>query len=306
MKKTGLIKCFLIAGLLWVFLAPVSHAFEIIHDVFDNSTAAVRVDRIKDNGTTAVSTTCYAEALDSYNEGVPFQEYEVVIPADQTIDASVAAADCDTLLALYCGSFDPQNPGDNLIAVDDDGAGYPHPSIDSIMLEAGTYSLVITSYSNYKACSDFIIYVDRGGCTDDDEDGFFVEQGCGDEVDCDDTNPDVYPGNGCEPTFAEEIIFSAVSANNKVTLKWTAISEQDVLGYHILRNKGGQYEQINNNLIPARGSIETTADYEYIDEDVQNKKLYKYILKEVETDDDAKEYGPVQARPRMIYGVLER
>jgi hypothetical protein len=112
---------------------------------------------------------------------------------------------------------------------------------------------------------------------------------------------------GDEPTFAEEIIFDATPANGRVVLEWTAISEEDVLGYNILRKKGiaGTFEQINDNLIAGKGSIETTVEYEYFDEDVQNGRRYFYKLEEVETDGDTKEHGPVKAVPRLIYEILD-
>ena len=40
-----------------------------------------------------------------------------------------------------------------------------------------------------------------------------------------------------------------------------------------------------------------------IPEDLQNKRLYIYILEEVETDGGTKEHGPVKAVPRLIYGL---
>ncbi len=112
----------------------------------------------------------------------------------------------------------------------------------------------------------------------------------------------------CDATFAEEITFSAKTGNKKVILNWTAVSEEDVLGYNILRkdSMGGTYEQINDNLIAGKGSIENTVEYEYVDNNVQNRKLYLYKLVEVETNGDTKEHGPVKAKPRMVYPYIRQ
>ncbi len=108
-------------------------------------------------------------------------------------------------------------------------------------------------------------------------------------------------------TFAEEISFSAESGAGQITLAWSAVSEEDVLGYNILRAQGifGEYEQINENIIYGIGSIETTVGYEFTDNDVQNGVFYRYKLVEVETDGDTAEHGPAMAIPRLLYRILQ-
>ena len=56
------------------------------------------------------------------------------------------------MLAIYCDAFNPEDPGANLLAMDDDGNGYPHASLSDrpISLVGGnTYYLVVANYSNY-------------------------------------------------------------------------------------------------------------------------------------------------------------
>ncbi len=104
-------------------------------------------------------------------------------------------------------------------------------------------------------------------------------------------------------TFAEEISFDAVPGAGSVALEWTAVSEENVLGYNILRSQGndGVFEQINTSLIQAKGNIEITVDYSFSDEDVKNGKLYTYKLIEVENDGAVKLHEQVRAVPRLIY-----
>lgn len=98
-----------------------------------------------------------------------------------------------------------------------------------------------------------------------------------------------------KPTFAEEIDFSAKTENKQVKLQWTAISEENVLGYKILRAHGmsNNYVQINDNMISAKGSIQTTVDYEYTDTTIKNRLFATYKLLEIGTDGIVKEHGPV-------------
>ncbi|MCP4714933.1 MAG: hypothetical protein GY868_07440 [Deltaproteobacteria bacterium] len=127
---------------------------------------------------------------------------------------------------------------------------------------------------------------------------------CEDDSDCD-------PGEACHNcicspvTFAEEIEFNVIPGSRAVTLAWTAVSEEDVLGYNILRRarRGGVRVQINDQLIPGTGSVETTVDYEFVDDAVQNRRTYQYTLVEVETDGGTREHGPVSATPRLLYGI---
>jgi hypothetical protein len=110
------------------------------------------------------------------------------------------------------------------------------------------------------------------------------------------------------PTFAEEIIFTGSPAKSMVNLSWSAISEENVMGYNILRRQGkkNDYARINKNIIPAKGSIQTTVSYEYADEDVKSGWLYDYLLIEVETDGKTKHHGPVSIVPRWFYGALNK
>ncbi len=85
----------------------------------------------------------------SANSGMPY----VVVPFSTgslggTVIATVGNTTAfDSFLALYT-SFDPANPQANLLAADDDGAGYPHAQVIKAGLSANTnYVLVLSSYS---------------------------------------------------------------------------------------------------------------------------------------------------------------
>jgi len=99
----------------------------------------------------------------------------------------------------------------------------------------------------------------------------------------------------CKATAAEEITFTAAAGAGAATLRWTAVSEQAVLGYDIYRARGifGSFEKINAHLVYATGSESTTAEYEYVDSGLQ-AGLYAYKLMEIGADGAAKSYGPVR------------
>ncbi len=61
-------------------------------------------------------------------------------------------------------------------------------------------------------------------CSDADEDGYFAEPNCGTPIDCDDTNPDVFPGATgiCAPTIltASAALIPPANTSMNVALTW--------------------------------------------------------------------------------------
>jgi hypothetical protein len=106
-----------------------------------------------------------------------------------------------------------------------------------------------------------------------------------------------------KPTFAEEVILDTEPGAGKIVVSWTAISEKDVLGYNIFRAAGinGQFKQINDNIIMAKGGIEITVDYDFVDDGVSNGRFYQYKLEEVSTAGISIYHGPVIAVPSLLY-----
>jgi hypothetical protein len=87
--------------------------------------------------------------LDSANNALPYTVIEIRTPSGGgTVTATVNnTTEFDSFLSLY-SSFNPANPTANILAADDDSAGYPHASLTRTGLAANTsYFLVITSYS---------------------------------------------------------------------------------------------------------------------------------------------------------------
>ncbi|MCP4622098.1 MAG: hypothetical protein GY850_01035, partial [bacterium] len=126
---------------LWIvclFSSPCSAA-DSLTGRLDSSSAVW--DRIKDNSTNS-DTGCNATAFDSWNNGVPYTVFMIETPRAENLSASVTAAKAadgkslDTFMSLHC-QWPPSGPLEDVIASDDDGAGYPHPGLfpsDGILL----------------------------------------------------------------------------------------------------------------------------------------------------------------------------
>ena len=111
-------------------------------------------NRIKDTQPMGLAS-CNAASEDSYNDNVKYTQFHFVPQTNTVLQADIdpVGSSIDSMLALYCAPFNPADPSSNLVAMDDDGNGYPHAGLTSrhIPLQAGhDYYLVVTSYSTYK------------------------------------------------------------------------------------------------------------------------------------------------------------
>jgi hypothetical protein len=108
--------------------------------------------------------------------------------------------------------------------------------------------------------------------------------------------------NYCPPTLITLSSFAAESQSGEVLLQWTTAAEIDNAGFNIYRaeSENGEYEQINETLISAKGSPTQGASYEYVDTDVQNRKTYYYKLEDIYLNGVSTFHGPVRATPRVV------
>ncbi|MFC1591059.1 SBBP repeat-containing protein [Thermodesulfobacteriota bacterium] len=107
-----------------------------------------------------------------------------------------------------------------------------------------------------------------------------------------------------ESTLVTLSSLEVVPANGEVVIKWSTDTEIDNAGFNIYRSEGGgEYEQINDGLIPAEGSPTAGATYEFIDGDVQNRTEYSYKLEDIDLNGTATQHGAVSATPRLIHGI---
>ena len=100
--------------------------------------------------------------------------------------------------------------------------------------------------------------------------------------------------------------FTATPKAGKVILQWTTESETDNAGFNLYRSESedGEYIKINDSLIPAQGSSTQGASYEFIDNDVKNRKTYYYKLEDIDLNGTSTMHGPVSATPRWIFGIF--
>ncbi len=107
---------------------------------------------VADGGPQCEDVTATFERL---RREVEFQALPFHVTAVETLEVETVYVEegvYDTVLSLYCDSFDPAQPGTNLMAFDDDGGSEPMSAFtasDGIVLYPGrTYWLVVALYSS--------------------------------------------------------------------------------------------------------------------------------------------------------------
>ena len=111
-----------------------------------------------------------------------------------------------------------------------------------------------------------------------------------------------------EGAILEELsYFIAIPSDREVILKWATKFETDNNGFNIYRadTKDGEHIKINASLISAEGSSTKGTMYEFVDKDVINRKQYWYKLEDVDIYGTTTMHGPVNAKPRLIYGMIK-
>jgi hypothetical protein len=100
--------------------------------------------------------------------------------------------------------------------------------------------------------------------------------------------------------------FTAEPGRSSVTLSWETGSEEDNEGFNIYRSESedGEYEIINSSVIPAKGSYYGGTSYEFVDDDVRNRKKYYYILEDIDINGKTTLHGPISATPLWMYGLF--
>jgi hypothetical protein len=159
------------------------------------------------------------------------------------------------------------------------------------------YSVCIDDSWDYKVCPD-VFNPDR--CS--------TRLGTWDVI-CDTTTTTTIQQSTTTTTAPATLIslssFIATPKFSKVIIQWSTESEIDNAVFNIYRSESenGEYTKINPFLIPAQGSSTQGAFYEFVDNDVQNRKTYYYKLEDIDLNGKSTMHGPVSATPRWFYWI---
>jgi len=85
-----------------------------------------------------------------------------------------------------------------------------------------------------------------------------------------------------------------------VVVDWETASELNTVGFNLYRSQSsdGEYDQINESLIPASPDPLTGGEYSYLDEGVEAGLTYYYKLEEVDSKGNNSYFGPIEIQAR--------
>jgi len=147
-----------------------------------------------------------------------------------------------------------------------------------------------------------------------DDDGIVIEariysdaNPCGNLLYIDDAAIDITSNTANIHTLPVELSsFTAVYANDFVTVEWATASETDVIGFNVFRGLEDEYvlsEKVNMSLIEGHGTTSQPQDYSFIDESADPYSTeYYYWLECVNFDGTNNIYGSIQYDPVDVDG----
>ena len=96
-----------------------------------------------------------------------------------------------------------------------------------------------------------------------------------------------------------EFTASYMPDNNSIKLSWRTESEEDNLGFNVLRAIGaGTYNQINREIIQGAGNSSSPNEYSFVDNDISKMDTYYYKLEQIDIEGTKHTYGPVSVDVR--------
>ncbi|MCB0140424.1 MAG: DUF11 domain-containing protein, partial [Caldilineaceae bacterium] len=91
-----------------------------------------------------------------------------------------------------------------------------------------------------------------------------------------------------DPTAVQLANQQVIQVSDGVLIRWSTVTENDIVGFHIWRNNGSQVEQRSHEMIPAKISGQSGgASYEWVDADATLHAGDIYLLEVVHTDGTA-------------------
>lgn len=92
-------------------------------------------------------------------------------------------------------------------------------------------------------------------------------------------------------------ILTNISAfESSLTIVWTTESELDIIGFNIYRSDTaeGEYEKINDELIPPAADPFVGGEHTYVDETVTRGQTYYYQLETVDRNGNTTRTDPIE------------
>ena len=111
---------------------------------------------------------------------------------------------------------------------------------------------------------------------------------------------------GDRPLPVELSVFTAMSSDGQVVLRWATESEMNNLGFHVYRalSEDGEYDRLTAELIAGAGNTTTEQTYHFTDIRVTNGVTYWYTLEDIAFDGTRTMHGPIAVTPQAKVEIV--
>lgn len=98
------------------------------------------------------------------------------------------------------------------------------------------------------------------------------------------------------------IVATQLARAPQIEIAWMTETEIDTAGFNVWRSESpeGQYQKLNDLLIPAADDARTGAEYRYVDGDVERGQVYYYRLEDVGFDNSTAQHEIISAPAQGI------
>ena len=100
--------------------------------------------------------------------------------------------------------------------------------------------------------------------------------------------------NGSAPTAVTVALLRATRTRAGVTLRWRTASQAGLLGFDVLRARGGAKVRVNRTLIPSAGGL-AGSTYAFVDRSAPRRAGLRYWVEAVSSNGAKQLFGPVGA-----------
>ncbi len=102
-----------------------------------------------------------------------------------------------------------------------------------------------------------------------------------------------------------EFAANYIPNEHNIKIIWRTESEQDNLGFNVLRAIGeGEYIKINSHIIQGAGNSSSPNDYSFIDSNVKRMDTYYYKLEQIDINGEKQIYGPISVDIRAYIPLI--
>jgi hypothetical protein len=104
--------------------------------------------------------------------------------------------------------------------------------------------------------------------------------------------------------MAAAVVLYQLATPPEIRIEWATATEYNTAGFNLYRSQAvdGEYQQINETLIPSNVDPALGGQYLYLDREVTAGQSYYYVLEDVEYDNTRQRHPPITGQATAVAG----